>query len=170
MRLVFCTTPAADCLVVLTGMVLSKMARSPTSYLANESAAAPLDAFFTQVIENCVAYFGSRVLYPARPAAEMTNSFTPSYAACERAALVAIRADEEMIESVSREWGYHLGSMLYDAYLAGRVTPSGLRRLFLAHLDEPGIARKVCKAVIAKVRCRSGSRSSKAQSSAQMLL
>ena len=129
----------------------------------NESAAAPLDAFFTQVIENCVAYFGSRVLYPARPAAEMTNSFTPSYAACERAALAAIRADEEMIESVSREWGYRLGSMLYDAYLAGRVTPSGLRRLFLAHLDEPGIARKVCKAVIAKVRCGSGSRSSKAQ-------
>ena len=84
--------------------------------------------------------------------------------------LVAIRADEEMIESVSRKWGYQLGSMLYDAYLAGRVTPSGLRRLFLAHLDEPGIARNICKAVIAKVRRSSSSRSSKAQASAQMLL
>ena len=136
----------------------------------NESAALPPDAFFTQVIENCVAYFGSRVLYPARPAAETTSALTLSYAACERAALAAVRADEEMIDSVSREWGYRLGSMIYDAYLAGRVTPSGLRRLFLAHLDEPGIARKVCKAVIAKVRRGSRSRSSKAQASAQMLL
>ena len=36
-------------------------------------------------------------------------------------------------------------------YLAGKVKPSGLRRLFLAHLDEPGQARKVCAAVIAKL-------------------
>lgn len=136
----------------------------------NESAALPPDAFFTQVIENCVAYFGSRVLYPARPAAETTSALMLSYAACERSALAAVRAGEEMIDSVSREWGYRLGSMLYDAYLAGRATPSGLRRLFLAHLDEPGIARKVCKAVIAKVRRGSRSRSSKAQASAQMLL
>lgn len=137
----------------------------------NNHPVAALDAFFTQVIENCVGYFGSRVLYPARPAAEMANHFTRSFAACERAALAAIRADdEEMIETASRAWGYRLGSMLYDAYLAGRVTPSGLRRLFLAHLEEPGIARKVCKAVIAKVRCGSKPRRSKAQAAPQMLL
>src|ERR1700683_2523910 len=47
----------------------------------NYGAAAPLDAFFTQVIEHCIAYFGSRVLYPARPAAEMANSFALSFAA-----------------------------------------------------------------------------------------
>ncbi len=135
------------------------------------SPPTPLDAFFTQVIENCVAYFGSRVLYPARPAAEMANSFSPSYAACERAALAAIRRDDEdMIEAASQEWGYRLGSMLYDAYLAGKVTPSGLRRLFLAHLDELGAARKICKAVIAKVRGGSSSRSSKSQASSRMLL
>ncbi len=135
------------------------------------TSVAPIDLFYTRVIENCVAYFGSRVLYPARPAAEMANSFTLSYAACERAALAAIRAeDEDGVESASREWGYCLGSTLYDAYLAARVTPSGLRRLFLAHLDEPGIARKVCKAVIARVRRGSSSRSSKAQASVQMLL
>jgi hypothetical protein len=135
------------------------------------SPPTPLDAFFTQVIENCVAYFGSRVLYPARPAAEMANSFSPSYAACERAALAAIRRDDEdMIEAASQEWGYRLGSMLYDAYLAGKATPSGLRRLFLAHLDELGAARKICKAVIAKVRGGSSSRSSKSQASSRMLL
>ena len=137
----------------------------------NNSPASVLDAFFTQVIENCVAYFGSRVLYPARPTSETVNSITLSYAACERAGLAAIRADdEEMIETASRDWGYSLGSLLYATYLSARVTPSGLRRLFLAHLDELGIARKVCKAVIAKVRCGSNSRRSKAQASAQMLL
>jgi hypothetical protein len=35
------------------------------------------------------------------------------------------------------------------------VKPSGLRRLFLAHLGEPGQARKVCTAVIAKLRSAS---------------
>ena len=100
----------------------------------------------------------------------MTSSLTPSYAACERSALAAVRAGEDMIDAASREWGYRLGSMLYDAYLAGGVTPGGLRRLFLAHLDEPGIARKICKGAIAKVRGGSRSRSSKSQASAQMLL
>jgi Haem-binding uptake, Tiki superfamily, ChaN len=133
--------------------------------------ASAVDAFFTRVIEHCIAYFGSRVLYPARPAVEVANSFTLSFAACERAALTAVRADEEMFDTVSREWGYCLGSVLYDAYLAGRVTPGGMRRLFLAHLDEPGMARKVCKAVVAKVRSATGrSRASKRQSAAQMLL
>jgi hypothetical protein len=45
-----------------------------------------------------------------------------------------------------------MGSQIYDAYLAGKVAPSGLRRLFLAHLNEPGLARKVCATVIAKLR------------------
>jgi hypothetical protein len=45
-----------------------------------------------------------------------------------------------------------MGRRIYDAYLAGKVTPGGLRRLFLAHLDDPGQARKVCIAVIAKLR------------------
>jgi hypothetical protein len=35
------------------------------------------------------------------------------------------------------------------------VKPAGLRRLFLAHLDEPGLARKVCTAVIARLRSAS---------------
>ena len=47
-----------------------------------------------------------------------------------------------------------MGSDMYDVYLAGRVAPGGLRRLFLAHLDEPGLARKVCAAVIARIRSK----------------
>jgi len=118
----------------------------------NSSALTRMDAFYVRVIEHGVAYFGSRVLYPARPAAETDNSFSLSCAACEKAALAAIRSDDEKAEAIAKDWGYHLGSMLYDAYLGGRVTPGGLRRLFLTHLDQPGVARKVCRAVIARVR------------------
>jgi hypothetical protein len=46
--------------------------------------------------------------------------------------------------------GYRIGSRIYAAYLAGKVKPAGLRRLFLVHLDQPGLARKVCTAVIAR--------------------
>jgi hypothetical protein len=123
----------------------------------NTSATLPADAFYTRVIEHAVAYFGSRVLYPSRPAPEMEDSPALSRAACEKAAQIALRADAERFESVTRAWGYRLGSRIYNAYLAGKVKPSGLRRLFLAHLDEPGVARKVCTAVIAKVRAASRS-------------
>jgi hypothetical protein len=116
------------------------------------NATAAMDAFYIRVIENAAAYFGSRVLYPARLAPDADAAFTLSRAACERAALAAIRADDEKFDSITREWGYRMGSMIYDAYLAGRVKPRGLRRLFLAHLNEPGLARKVCVAVIARLR------------------
>jgi hypothetical protein len=118
-------------------------------------ASASIDAFYTRVIENTVAYFGSRVLYPARLAPGANESFSLSRAACEKAALAAIRADKERFDSITQEWGYRLGSLIYDAYLAGRVKPSGLRRLFLAHLDEPGIACKVCIAVMARAHAAS---------------
>jgi len=121
---------------------------------ADATPLTPVDTFYTRMIENAVAYFGSRVLYPARSGPETENSFTLSRAACEKAARTSEKNDnnEEKSESTAREFGYRLGEMLYDAYLAGRVTPAALRRLFLAHLDQPGVARKVCAAVIARIR------------------
>jgi hypothetical protein len=113
---------------------------------------ATTDALYTRVIEHAVAYFGSRVLYPSRPASGTEDSPALSRAALEKAAQTALRADAEKFESIALDWGYRLGSQLYDVYLAGKVKPSGLRRLFLTHLDEPGLARKVCTAVIAKIR------------------
>jgi hypothetical protein len=86
----------------------------------------------------------------------------PSRAACEKAAHAAVRADISKVESSAQDLGYRIGSQIYDAYLAGKVTPSGLRRLFLAHLDEPGLARKVCAAVIAKLRTVANAKSSAA--------
>jgi hypothetical protein len=115
----------------------------------------PADVFYTRVIENAVAYFGSRVLYPSRPAPEAEDDSPLSRAACEKAAMAASRSDEGKSESIARAWGYRLGSQIYDIYLAGKVKPSGLRRLFLARLNGPGLARKVCTAVIAKVRSAS---------------
>jgi len=109
-----------------------------------------IDDFYARLIEHAIAYFGARVLYPSRPAPDEQSPL--SRAACEKAAQAAIRADKDKFESSAQELGYRLGSQIYNAYLAGKVAASGLRRLFLAHLDEPGLARKVCAAVIAKLR------------------
>jgi uncharacterized iron-regulated protein len=111
-----------------------------------------IDEFYVRVIEHAVAYFGSRVLYPAREAAHADDEMPLSRAACEKAALTAMRGGNGKVETSARAWGYRIGSEIYGAYLAGKVAPSALRRLFLAHLDEPGLARKVCTAVIAKLR------------------
>jgi uncharacterized iron-regulated protein len=121
--------------------------------LQTENGASPAnDAFYTRVVEHAVAYFGSRVLYPSRPAPEDDDSLPLSRAAIEKAAQSSARADEEKLEALTRDWGYRLGNRLYAAYLDGKAKPRGLRRLILAHLDKPGAARKVCTAVIARLR------------------
>jgi hypothetical protein len=117
-------------------------------------ASAAYDNFYNRVIEDAVAYFGSRVLYPSRPEPSEDGP-SLSRAAFEKAAHSAVRADAEKFDVAARDCGYRLGSAIYDAYIAGRVTPRGLRRLFLAHIDESGLARKVCTAVLARVRPKS---------------
>jgi hypothetical protein len=122
---------------------------------AEQTSTTLTDVFYIRVIEHAVAYFGSRVLYPARPTPEAEDSPPLSRAAIEKAANASIRADEQKLNSTAQEWGYRIGSQIYSVYLSGKVKQSGLRRLFLAHLDEPGLARKVCTAVIAKIRSAS---------------
>jgi len=119
------------------------------------SAALTTEAFYRRVVEDAVAYFGCRVLHPSRPEPESEDSSALSRAACEKAAQAAIRGDAQKFKSMARDWGYRIGSRIYAGYLAGKVKPVGLRRLFLAHLDEPGLARKVCTAVIARLRTAS---------------
>jgi hypothetical protein len=114
-----------------------------------------MDEFYVRVIEHAVAYFGSRVLYPSRPAPEADGFVALSRAGCTKAARTALRAGSNEVECAAQQWGYRMGSEIYEAYLAGKVTPRGLRRLFLVHLDEPGVARKVCAAVISKLRALS---------------
>jgi hypothetical protein len=118
---------------------------------ADSSLMSASDNFYARVVEHAVAYVGSRMLYPSRAAVAAEDFPQLSRAALEKAALAAIH-DPDKIDCAARDWGYRLGSLVYNAYLAGKVRPSGLRRLFLAHLDQPGLARKVCAAVIAKLR------------------
>ena len=110
------------------------------------------DQLYARVVEHGVAYFGSRVLYPSRPAAWDGDASQISRALLDKSIQAALRADPEKSESIAQEWGYRIGSQIYDTYLAGKVAASGLRRLFLAHLDKPGLARKVCAAVISRLR------------------
>jgi len=111
------------------------------------------DQFYARVVEHAVAYFGSRVLYPARPALDVTDSPPLSRAALGKAAEAALRSGDWAM--AAQEFGYRIGSQTYEAYLAGAVPPGGLRRLFLARLYEPAVARKICATVIARLRSMS---------------
>lgn len=111
-----------------------------------------LDRFYARVVEHAIAYFGSRVLYPSRPAPADAGSGLISFAALSKAAQSALKSEAGKYESCAQEWGFRMGSQIYEAYLAGKIAPAGLRRLFLAHLYEPGVARKVCAAVISRLR------------------
>jgi len=127
--------------------------RAASENTSSDSQREPsIDNFYARVIEHAVAYFGSRILCPSRPAPEDDEPQPSSRAGCEKAAQAALRGDADAAEASAQKWGYRIGSQLYGAYLAGEVAPSGLRRLFLAHLDEPGVARTVCTAVLAKLR------------------
>ena len=100
--------------------------------------------FYAQTMEFALGYFGSRVLYPARPEAEDAGSRELPEEAPE-----SLR---KRTEASSQLLGYMLGNALYDAYLKGRVTRGMLRRWFLAHVEEPGKAKEVYREIAAKVR------------------
>src|SRR5579863_1982793 len=121
------------------------------------SKQSPTDEFYVATMEHAVAYFGSCVLHPSRFEAQPEERPALSRAGCEKLAQSAIRADRGRLEALAQELGDRIGAEIYALYLAGKVAPSGLRRLFLAHIDEPGVARKVCAAVVAKLRARNRS-------------
>ena len=94
-------------------------------------------------MEYALGYFGSRVLYPARPTTED---------AAGRELHHASDSERKKIDSSAQLLGYMLGNALYDAYLKGRVTRGMLRRWFLFHLEEPGKAKEAYREIAAKVR------------------
>jgi hypothetical protein len=100
--------------------------------------------FYAQTIEYALGYFGSRVLYPARPTAEESES--------REASEDTLESERKKTEASSQLLGYMLGNALYEAYLKGRVSRSMLRRSFLAHLDEPGKAKETYREIAGKVR------------------
>jgi hypothetical protein len=58
----------------------------------------------------------------------------------------------ERFDYLTVQLGNMLGSDLYDAYLAGRVSRGFLKRIFLAHLDDPGTPAQAYFDLVARVR------------------
>jgi Haem-binding uptake, Tiki superfamily, ChaN len=116
------------------------------------AAGEPADRFYARTLEHALAYFGSRVLYPARPAISEQEACEFSRTACERLLQDALHSDRHKFDSIAQKLGYTLGSQLYDAYLRGCVSRSVLRHLFLACIEEPGKARRTCWEVTKKIR------------------
>jgi hypothetical protein len=110
---------------------------SPASHSAD-----PKDRFYARTLENALAYLGSRVLYPARPAERVPGEL--SRPALDDAMKAALRGDPGEFDEQTQRCGYMIGTELYDRYLAGAASRSQLRHLFLAHLAEPRRARKLC--------------------------
>ena len=155
------------------------------------------DAFYMSVFEHALAFFGSRILHPARPAFRDTDlaelfditredlehqtslpfvdavealdfltqhraqDFRGSQRSPRRcSALEAFAPAPAFIgrkyEYVAEQLGYLTGTDLYDAYIEGRLTTAALRKLFLTHIEQPGVAREAY--VQLKTRLRSGQR------------
>ncbi len=154
-----------------------------------DSELLPEDHFYSRALEYALAYFGSRVLYPARAPVresdlyalydqtrediEQQTSFTFSefiemldflvlhrgyqqnpgrYIQVPWQIQEAMRYTGEKFDYVTAQLGYLLGSDLYDAYLEGRISRRFLKRLFLAHLEDPGIPTQTYFNFVAKVR------------------
>ncbi len=84
------------------------------------------DEFYNRVMEQAVAYLGSKILCPTR--------------------VVTCVAD------TSIRMGQTLASRIYDAYVAGKVSKRFLRALFCAPVREPGAAREIYFSAIAKLK------------------
>jgi uncharacterized iron-regulated protein len=143
------------------------------------------DAFYMTVFEHALAFLGSRILYPARPAlrdADIADLFDvtredlelqtslPFADAVGALDFLTQHRQASALESlapappfsgrkyeyVAEQLGYLAGNDLYDAYLEGRLTTAALRKLFLAHIEEPGVAREAYAHL--RTRLRSGQR------------
>lgn len=111
------------------------------------------DRFCEDILENALGYFGCRILYPEREPVAWNHGGEFSRASFDDALQSAAGCAER--EQCAQGMGYALGTVIYNLYLDGKITRSGLRHLFLAHLDEPVLARKICLQLISKARrCR----------------
>jgi len=124
-------------------------------FCGNEHKSAQLtivDRFYARAVEHALAYFGSRVLCPARAAVRLEDGSDVSSRLAERMALSAVHAGRLKFDLNAQQLGYMLGTGLYDAYLRGAGTQRALRNLFLSRLEGPGQAREICFSVLRKIR------------------
>jgi hypothetical protein len=113
---------------------------------------APSDRFYARAIEHTLAYFGSRVLYPARIDEPAFERWTLSPRTCKKLSQDALRAERAEFDASAQKLGYALGSELYNAYLRGSVSRTGLRHWFLSHIDQPGEAARTFTEILNKTR------------------
>ena len=104
------------------------------------------DRLYIRIVEHALARFGSRVLYPMRSI--QRRGAVLSEALVDRMVREACRASRAKFDGAAQQLGYGLGDDLYHAYMRGSVSPSGLRRLFLTHIDEPGKALCLCQEIL----------------------
>jgi len=141
------------------------------------------DAFYMAVFEHALAFFGSRILYPARPAfrdADLADLFDVTREDLEQQTSLPFADAVDALdfltqhrerdfrvaqapaftgrkyEYVAGQLGYLTGNDLYDAYLEGRLTTAALRKLFLIHIEQRGVAREAY--IQLRTRLRSGQR------------
>ena len=128
----------------------------------HEEALGLADAFYYRVIEEALAFCGSKVVNPRRKCPresrfrQLLRDGTQEEKRLSRWVLPhlemlrgkkrvpgAVRFpgnDPELWNGVTHSLGYVLGEKLYHALLAGRFPKADLRRLFADPLDEPGAA------------------------------
>ena len=111
----------------------------------------PADRFYVRVVEHALAYFGSRVLYPARLPVRTPQGGTFSSQFCQRFMREALRGDRNHFDAFAQKLGYRVGSELYDAYLRGNVSLTVLRQLYLAHLETTGQAWSALQQILDKI-------------------
>ena len=143
------------------------------------------DLFAVALLEHALAFFGSRILHPARPALrdcdladlfEVTRedlelqtgltfsdaidvlNFLSQHRQLDFEALTAPAFTGRKYEFAVERLGHLIGTDLYDAYIEGRLTTAALRRLFLTHIECAGVARSAL--VQLGARLRSGQRAS----------
>jgi len=110
------------------------------------------DRFYARTVEHALAYFGSRVLYPARPAVCAEGTEILSQRLCHKWAEHAVTGDRKKFDDTAQKLGYLLGSELYAAYLRGSVSCTILRHLFLSRLEGPGEARRTLSEMLRRTR------------------
>jgi hypothetical protein len=141
------------------------------------------DAFYMAVFEHALAFFGSRILHPARPAfrdSDLAELFDVTREDLEHQTSLAFTDAVEVLdfltehrqhdcrdaqdpsftgrkyEYAAEQLGHLTGTDLYDAYIEGRLSTANLRKLFLTHIEEPGVAREAYLQL--RSRLRSGQR------------
>jgi uncharacterized iron-regulated protein len=110
------------------------------------------DRFYARTVEHALAYFGSRVLYPARPAVGAEGREILSQRLCHKWAEHAVTGDRKRFDDTAQKLGYLVGSELYAAYLRGSVSCTMLRHLFLSRLEGPGEARRTLSEMLRRTR------------------